>query len=485
MARTWCIPGSPLADGSGWRIWYAQSGSLKLKPERVRVGRAGQAVDVIQKALPLKSPPGFDGQMMMAEVRLAKPDPGRLFNVTIPELDRSFDWQTMPTAVGADGVSFVFASCFWWNDDKEGFYRSAVEDLMRREQPRPAFKLLIGDQIYLDFPIPLAIWREPERMVRDVYQQYWGDDAYRDCLLTSPNFFCCDDHEYWNDFPEKQNHLPHTWSSEMRENYGRAADAYYQAFQNGLNPRGDRQRWIQFEMSPASFFIADTRSRRTHFGESEGQHFLDEPQWDALKKWQHNLTGPGILVLGQPLFQKDGDWKDKSLSNFRTDYATLLDLIEKSLRGENEDNKPHDILVLSGDIHTARHAAASMRGLPGKQVHEFIASPASRVAPYKRPKPSIPPSRISAFLWGRPHGAEIEWAVRTQEPHIFTSTDNNVGLVRLFPAEKHPYRLRVQFCSYLVRPYQGTVWRFLTGGASVRSVARGNRRLYETEILLR
>ena len=63
------------------------------------------------------------------------------------------------------------------------------------------------------------------------YAQYWSDEAYREALLTCPTFFTCDDHEYWNDYPEKQIHLPQTWWEENRKKYGKAADQLYFNYQ--------------------------------------------------------------------------------------------------------------------------------------------------------------------------------------------------------------------------------------------------------------
>src|SRR4029077_18702551 len=99
-----------------------------------------------------------------------------------------------------------------------------------------------------------------------------------------------------------------------------------------------------------------------------------------LSHWQQNLKGPGILVIGQPFFQKDGDWKDHSLSNFPDDYGRLLNLVEQSVRGKNAEGRPHDILILTGDIHSGRHARAVLPG--GRFVHELVASPASRIGPF-------------------------------------------------------------------------------------------------------
>ena len=101
---------------------------------------------------------------------------------------------------------------------------------------------------------------------------------------------------------------------------------------------------------------------------------MEPAQWQDLKAWQMGLKGPGFLVLGQPLFQADGDWKDHSYSNFRDNYNQLLKIVKASLQGDNDEGRPHDIVVLSGDIH--KNAPKRHKDLGG--LMEFAASGAAR-----------------------------------------------------------------------------------------------------------
>jgi hypothetical protein len=479
MAKVWCVPGAPLANGAGWRIWYAHPGhgDFAALPIRVRKGLAGSPVPVTQEQVILGELKGFSRRIAIVTVRLAHPEPDRMFAVTIPELgEQSYLWRAMPAQIPEEGISFIFSSCFWQNDDKEGFFRRAVLSALDFEHPRPAFKLLLGDQIYLDFPIPTALWKGAHALVGEYYSRYWGDEAYRGALMTTPNFFMCDDHEFWNDYPERQRHLPHTYTGKWRERYGEAADGYYRCFQRQLNPDGDRRTWIQFDLPPASFFIADTRSRRSRMDAPDGPYFLPEEQWNALEEWQFGLTGPGILVLAQPLFQELGNWKDHSLSNFTENFGRLVNLIERSLRGENREGRPHDILMLSGDIHTGRHARASIENLPGREVHELIASPASRVFPFlSEPKPEEPPARIQAVYRDGTGVRNLDWDIASQG--LWSTVDNNLGVVRLHPSEKASHVLRVHFSSYLVRPYRQPAWKVWAGGEGVDFGDRNRLRL--------
>jgi len=183
-----------------------------------------------------------------------------------------------------------------------------------------------------------------------------------------------------------------------------------------------------------------------------------------------------------PLFQADGDWRDHSLSNFEEDYRRFTRIITNSLLGKNDEGKPHDIVILSGDIHTARHSIARVINYENPEshacmeVHELIASPASRVGPFlSTPSPSLPPGRL-------PENDHPKWAdVKT----VFSSIENNLGVIRLHPVVNFPNRIRLEFASYLVRPYRRPSWRFWSGQPEVDFNDHNRLKLYETELQLK
>ncbi|MGE0473263.1 MAG: hypothetical protein AB7P17_06485 [Nitrospirales bacterium] len=442
----WVIPGAPFPDGQGWRIWCSHKGESSFTPPTIEVRQGGAVVPVqtAWKLLPVL--PGLKRRMGIWSVRLQTPPPpqGGIFEVQVGTNNdadvHTFTWSTLPQQVTDKGVTFLLASCFWQNNDRDGYYRAGMRELKILCQPQ--FKMLIGDQVYLDWPI---YWnfadKEPIELFAGRYRQYWGDDYYREILQLCPNFITCDDHEYWNDYPEKQKHLLQAWDDAHRNTYGPVADILYYHFQQCLNP--DEARWYSFVIEPVSFFVTDTRSEREEFNEKGRSHFMSSSQWEALECWQQALMGPGVLVLGQPLFQKDGNYKDHSLSNFKEDYARLWRVIERSLGGENTQGKPHDILVLSGDIHTGRYAEAhgpfpdALHGVP-----EFIASPAAMINP-GNDKPESPPGKIRV----RPNanGGESNWTIDPDQHKGIRTIANNVGLVRMFPGSLVDGSPRVRF----------------------------------------
>ena len=439
----WIVPGAPLPNGQGWVIWCSHKGEDKFTPPKVSVQRNAASVSFQTAWELLPKVPGLRRRMGLLTVKLSTPAPpaGERFHITISEgnQNQDFFWSTLPYQVSQEGVTFLFASCFWQNNDRDGYYRAGLKDLQALSHPQ--FKLLLGDQVYLDWPKDWDLGDDAIELFAKRYRQYWGDDFYREALQTCPNFITCDDHEYWNDYPEKQIHLPQTWDVRNRKKYGRGADDLYYQYQYCLNP--DQARWYTLTIEPVSFFVADTRSEREYCNEKGTSHFMSEEQWAALEAWQEALQGPGVLVLGQPLFQEDGNFLDHSLSNFPKDYARLWRVLERSLAGDNHQQTPHDILILSGDIHTGRYAEAhgpfpdAPYGVP-----EFIASPAAMIDP-GNDKPEAPPETIKI----RPNaqGGKSVWRIDPQDNIEVMTIQNNVGLVKIFPGSQVGGIPRVRF----------------------------------------
>jgi hypothetical protein len=493
----WVVPGAPLENGAGWRIWYSQPGTDRFWPKEVVVARGGQREPISPK-WPLANSPewdlqsglkGLDRRMGVLTVTLDHPQPGALYQVSVPEAGSgAFAWRSLPNQlrnpalpdpVVREGVTFLFASCFWRNNDIEGAYSMAVSELVKRW--RPAFKLLIGDQVYQDWPWSLTLAQTPVQKYADRYHQYWSDPGYQHLLRSTPNFFLGDDHEYWNNYPEMQMQLPQTWTKTSRAKFGQAACETYRLFQQCLNP--GPQPWYRFAVGPVSFFVADTRSQRDPIPPPDERppRFLADDQWADLEAWADGLTGPGVLILGQPMFHHPGSKKDRTLPDFATDYARLVALFDRTLRGENQQHTPHDILMLSGDIHIGRYVIGRAARIgPYNEVHELIASAVSRIAPdIRRPVPHAPPSKLTT-----PGG--LRWDVQMTKTTAMPTLDNNIGLVRMSPGTAAPNggdRVRFEMQLWRVRPFDS---RMILGRLLGRRAPQGPViPIFKTEIELR
>jgi hypothetical protein len=407
------MPGHARMDG--WRLLIADWHSATAPQVRVQ-DEAGGAVAATLRWQALALPPGVARPLGVLDVGgLA---PGRRYSIAFPDgavHKDTFILQTLPDRLPAQGTTIMLASCYYECRDA-GELRAAVADLPAFL--RPSFKLLVGDQIYTDVP-GFSAFSEADEAAEDYaerYAKYWNSDKYHLFLADSPNFFTCDDHEFWNNYPDFAPFVPRSWSASWRRAYGRAANQLYDLYQAAANPGS--QRWYQIEgLSPLSFFVADTRSQRQPY--SDTATLIPTAQLTALKTWASGLQGPGILVIGQPLFADAGGFLDRTLADFPSQYREIWHAVEEA---------PHSIMVLSGDIHVGRFARTlPPAGVAGRrEVYELIASPTALVNPGRYDEPEAP-RRIDRH--GRRRSAD-QVDVETR----FASQEDLFGLIHFRPA---------------------------------------------------
>ena len=212
----------------------------------------------------------------------------------------------------------------------------------------------MGDQLYADVWAPLP-QRFP-RASRNKYERYWGDDAYRELLAACPTLVSCDDHEFWNDFPQPQVQVPLTWDRFQPRPATRSRRSTTPTRARSTRTAGAGRT---LNVGPVSFFIADTRSHRTRDDDPHAR-LMTEEQWEDLEAWASKLHGPGVLVLPQPLLKAGGARPTARCVDFK-ESDRLGAIFEQALGG---DPNPHDILILTGDIHTGRLSSAEIVGLP-------------------------------------------------------------------------------------------------------------------------
>jgi len=336
--------------------------------------------------------------MALQEPRIERTTAGALYEATIPEAGQPQLWRTLPQSLPDAGIRLLIGSCFWINDARDGFYSAAVKELVQRE--RPVFKVLIGDQLYADMwaPLPHTL---PQGLAQK-YERYWGASASRDALAACPTLVSCDDHEFCNDFPRPQTQVKVSW-----DRYQPAAGAaLFDAYQSSLNPDGNR--WTTASIPPVSFFVADTRSHRTRDDDPHARLVLLPP---AFRSGCERTSTPG----------------DRTLLDFEESdrFGAIFECALSS----------HDILILTGDIHTGRLSGAAIVRLGG-QVHELVASPASLVTPDLPPlghKPAEPPDKLTIN--------RRTWQMKSTQ-RLTATVDDNAGLIRIAPGRNGRYRSR-------------------------------------------
>ena len=342
-------------------------------------------------------------------VRIGSDDPaaGRVFLVSSEGLDPDSPYTLSATDAAGNqddcrsrtlpasseiGRPFTFSlgSCYSVAQD-EGLGRDYPPPRHAKDSPDPVrFRVLCGDQIYMDLSpksgLPV-VTPAPDPWKR--YVEHWTDPRFRPFLVESPTLVMADDHEFWNDYPHSNAWL--FWDEDRPlGTLGSRMDRAYSVFQAGLNLEAsripsdaaalarllaDEARTFAFTAGPGRFFFLDTRTGRTRFDSQAPPPGFTRPDWLAkASAWLGALAGPGILVVSQPVVETQVGWfahathtmGDVNLPDYQEDFAILWEALMAA---------PHDVLVLSGDIHWSRlyRIAAGIR--PDHGVLEVISSP--------------------------------------------------------------------------------------------------------------
>jgi hypothetical protein len=281
----------------------------------------------------------------------------------------------------------MLGSCFHAANDPSG---AAGRTFLNG--PRADIKILCGDQVYLDQPAGYFLVHRPDRAAMEAlffetYRKTWEQadpgTGFRQILQEGANYFTADDHELWNNAPNAAAHLRATWSEKGRQDWVEAAGALLDAFQT--------ERAVeQLRVGPVSFFVADTRRHRGAGREA----FMADDDMTELFQWVAGLEGPGVLVVGQPIFDKERSplgarFIDAGLPDF-DQYRALVGALSSAR---------HSIVVLTGDVHYGRVAWCQLPGVssgPAPKLIELIASPLSLVSRVAGGRWSPPPDQFPA-----------------------------------------------------------------------------------------
>ncbi len=272
--------------------------------------------------------------------------------------------ETWPNNLFGTSLTVAFASCYYDDYHRDAHYLAALKSGWIAP---PSFKVLAGDNLYLD--VATDSWSQWGGFSETVgrYVRYFGTSGYAKVLEFLPTFTTSDDHEFWNNYPESQPWLARSrWP--LRNGYIEAGKRCLELFQRSLNPppRVAGGAAYSFAIPPLEFFVADTRVNRTPHGDSPPRMMLDAELME-FERWAQRLAGPGVFVLGQPLWIEAGNWKDYNPPDFEGQYARIWTAL---------GGAPHDVLVVSGDVHHSRVLELS---LPGRSVYEFVTSPACHI----------------------------------------------------------------------------------------------------------
>ncbi len=304
---------------------------------------------------------------------LAGLEPGKSYTIEARvkgEFKSDGKFRTLPAelpTLDQKPFTVLLGSCFCEAQDESGKLGNTFFHLPSGE--RPDVKIWAGDQVYLDSPWHYWSWHKHDAAELEVkhfenYQRAWfqtGTAAgFREALRDGANYFSSDDHEFWNNAPNWAALVRDSWREGGRKTWYGIARDLYGAFQADSATE-------KFTVGPLSFSIADTRMNR----DADRTRFMLNEDIQEVGEWVANLKGPGVLVVGQPLFTAK-----KGLTGHVTDwnlpdYDQYGDFVRRLARST------HSLVVLTGDVHYGRVASCALKS--GAELIEIISSPTALV----------------------------------------------------------------------------------------------------------
>jgi hypothetical protein len=284
-------------------------------------------------------------------------------------------FRTLAAPYPGGELRVVVASCYYDGFGGDAHYAAAMSSTWCKNAH---LRLLVGDNLYADIPFGSSFSNDAWADTATRYLEYFWKSGYAAVLGGLPNLATWDDHEFWNNFPERVAWLSRT-SDSHRAHYKQAGLECLDTFQSPLNPAGAAgHRSFAFDDAPyVSFFFADARTQRTRHEGDGPRRVMPLAALEALEHWAAHLSRPGVLVVGQPLWLGPGDWKDYNLAAFEREYRRIWTAVARA---------PRDILIVSGDVHHSRLLELSvLRPDPAdeesrsRSVFEFVTSPACHI----------------------------------------------------------------------------------------------------------
>lgn len=378
---------------------------------------------VVARAELLRSGTAFDHELIKRKlwtyrIDIHGPIPGAVCGVEASvNGERVFNAiPVVPEQLPPEGLTIAAATCFYDYFPTNGSSTYRHQLVHGRWFSRPRFKILAGDNLYVDVAPGQLFRRGGFNETCEYYARYYSESEYAAFLAGEGTVTTWDDHEFWNNYPEEQAHLSRTRGGD-RKDYIAAAHAALDLFQTPLNPPpvvpGGRS--YSFDIAPLSFFVADVRSRRSLHAAGD-RRFMLEAEHTKLLEWLRGLKNPGVLVLGQPLWSNPGDKRDWCLPAFERQYAQIW---------QGLADAAFDVLVVSGDVHFSR---ALEIGVGRGFVYEVITSPAVHI-------PSIPTIALSSLGFnvqkqdrgslslGRPVQIDPRYGVKPRVTRFLTGHD--------------------------------------------------------------
>lgn len=309
-----------------------------------------------------------------------------------------FSTASWPGSRNSQRLSFVTSSCikpnFPYNPFSHPLRIPGLEILSNAvaKHPsvnRPAFMLFLGDFIYIDVPLRFG---SSAAHYRSEYRRIYSSPSWRKSLerpIDLPWLHTLDDHEIENDWYDGNTTEPYPAAAEPYAHYHLSVNPPIPAtpFANPENTT-----YSSFIHGPASFFILDTRTYRSHPSQPEST-ILGKSQLNSLLDYLSRPEPVGVkwkIITSSVPFTKN--WHigtEDTWGGFLDERRTVLEAMWNA-----ERNLGVRIILLSGDRHEfgstrfpeqkdptststeddyGDHTEGSGIGGPG--IHEFCVGP--------------------------------------------------------------------------------------------------------------
>lgn len=288
--------------------------------------------------------------------------------------------------------AFALGSCRHPGSPFERDSSDAVfgEIFHQANQGKLSLALMLGDQIYADATAEVFDTSESGERYWQRYRDAFTTPEMKKLLKCLPTYFAVDDHEFEDNWLGDKTIDCDPNSRRNTFRYARDAARSYQGLAGYR--KGDYKFWYEIKDVPYSFFVLDTRTKRTarHADVSAGQcEICDPEQWQAFENWLLNQhpTKPKFIACGSPiapmagLFKFRESWRNEDgWLGFPKSLERLIALIVKK--------EIKNVVFLSGDLHFSSYIPMDfIVGDKSIRVHQIIASGFYSPIPFANAKP--------------------------------------------------------------------------------------------------
>lgn len=293
-----------------------------------------------------------------------------------------------PTA----GVAFVAASCrhpgLAFEDRRSEASLERVSRFLAADCMRPAFMLMLGDQIYAD--ATAGLMDSPSAIEKIVlrHRQAFTSAAFAELTSSLPVYMVIDDHE-----------IGDNWSLDALSEPGGAqlfetAHAAFAAYQWAHSPRNGATPGFNFhfEENGCSFFVLDTRTQRSRHPAGGGEPLIcSAQQISALLGWlmcRDNDARPKFVVSGSVFAPGLRSW-DSGVAGISERHAESWQLAQQQrmeVLSFIAERGIKNVVFVAGDYHCC--ATATIDLAKGLRAYAVVAPPLYAQLPAANTKPA-------------------------------------------------------------------------------------------------